>query len=475
MKRLIPWLSLLVVWGCSGSVETDDPHSDDDDTPYEDDDDDDVEVNDTIYDLEWRLHDLYGSVAYITWRFDHPGLNWIEYEFKDSGILSTPPREAPGGEQEQILVGLPYDTEVTFWIYSDAPGGRANSRGHVLTTGPLPEGLPLGTITHSEPDAWEPTGNYLLTSICEEVGSWDPGDYWTFIVDRQGRPVWASEAPDRHWTLFAQVSHDGTYVLWDESTYWLDWGTNMGVGSTIHKQYLDAEIEVVPADGITHAFVELPDGTLAWGSEYHIPHSESLVELAPGDTEPTVLWNCDADYPGTPQAYCSSNGLFYEASTDSYLYSHWDESLLVEVDGETGENLWWAGSAPGGYTFDPPESRFSFQHGVSYTDTGTVLLHSGGYGMDDVLMAREYEVDHTGQVLHEVWNYSTEDNVHGALNGDVWRLPGGNTLHTLGSAGIVREVTPDGDVIWCLDFQSERLMGRSEWIEDLYGLVTPAD
>lgn len=32
-------------------------------------------------------------------------------------------------------------------------------------------------------------------------------------------------------------------------------------------------------------------------------------------------------------------------------------------------------------------------------------------------------------------------------------------------------MTASGEVVWRLDFASERLMGRSTWIEDLYDLV----
>ena len=105
--------------------------------------------------------------------------------------------------------------------------------------------------------------------------------------------------------------------------------------------------------------------------------------------------------------------------------------------------------------------------------TGTLLVHSGGWGMGAGLSVREYEVDHADEVLHEIWRSEADGNHSGALNGDAWRLPGGNTLHTMGSAGIVREISPGGSIVWMLDYQAERLLGRSEWIDDLYALVPP--
>jgi len=471
MRFLIPLSLPLLLLGCTGEIRwLDDPPADDDDTAA----DDDTEQGALVLTAgSWRLHDEIGSMPYVSWEQDLAAPAWVEYGFDDDEWMASPRFEAAAGSHEQILLGIPFGTEVQWRVVAEDGSEQVVAEGEALTTGPYPVGLPFGTIVASEPVAWEPTGNYLLSSICQETGSWDPGNYWTFIVDRQGRPVWAHVAPNEHWTLFAQVSVDGTYILWDESTYWLNWGANLGAGSTVHKQYLDSEIEVVPTDGIVHAFVELPDGSIAWGSEYHTPHREALVELAPGADEAEIIWTCEDDYPGSQWAYCSSNGLFYEASTDSYLYSLWDESLVVEVDGATGENLWWAGEVHGGYEFDPPESRFSFQHGISYTDDGTLLVHTSGGGVGSGIEAREYEVDHGSEILTEVWSFGLDEGGGMALNGDVWRLPGGNTLHTLGSEGKVIEVTPEGDVVWYLDFQAEHLMGRSELFEDLYDLVPP--
>lgn len=426
---------------------------------------------------EWRLHDVIESMVYVSWEQSAAAPAWVEYTFEDDRWYATPRFDADAGAHEQILLGIPFGSEVRWRVVAEAGGEEVSAEGEMAVTGPVPPGLPVGVITASEPGAWDPSGNYFLSSICQATGSWNPGNYWTFIVDRRGRPVWANVAPDEHWTIFAQLSRDGTAILWDESTYWLNWGSNHGIGSKIHRQYLDEEIEVRPADGIVHAFVELPDGTLAWGSEFHVQGTEALVELAPGEDEATVVWTCADDYPGSPAAYCSSNGLFYEASTDSYLYSFWDESVVVEVDRASGENLWWAGGIPGGYQFVPPTSRFDFQHGVSYTDDGTLLLHSGqgmgggGHGVS----AREYEVDHDAETLTEVWRHESDGGGlgMGVLNGDVWRLAGGNTLHTLGSGGLVKEITPDGEEVWVLDFQSERLLGSSALIEDLYDLVSP--
>ena len=81
----------------------------------------------------------------------------------------------------------------------------------------------------------------------------------------------------------------------------------------------------------------------------------------------------------------------------------------------------------------------------------------------------EYTVDHDSETLTEVWNF--DPDVYAGTNGDAWRLENGNTLHVIGSAGHVVEVNPDSEVIWHLNFGDDHLMGRGEFINDLYTLA----
>jgi len=276
--------------------------------------------------------------------------------------------------------------------------------------------------------------------------------------------VWANVTPNHHWTLFAQVALSGDHILWDQASRWADW--DGGAASQVHRTYLDAPIESISTPGLHHAFVQLPNGNLVWGSVYHGGH-EALVEKAPGQPDETILWTCQADWPNSGS--CESNGIFYEPATDSFLYSFYTNSSIVEVDHQTGQSLWWAGNVPGGYDFVPGNIQFSWQHGISYTSNGTLLVstESGGWST----MVREYTVDHNNQELTEVWGFDA--GIHADTNGDAWRLPNGNTLHVVGSASELYEVTSNHQVVWHLDYNGTRLLGRGEFIEDLYDLVSP--
>lgn len=417
--------------------------------------------------LSWRLHEEIESLVYVSWTQNVAGAMHVEYSFDADVWHSSPSFEAVEGVNEQILVGIPYETTASWRVVADAPDYAGELMdGEPLLTGDLPNGVPDGELVTYEPDRVLPDSPYLLMSINERNGGWNGGEYWTLILDRQARVVWAHVAPQGNWTLYATVSNTGDYFMWDEATAWSLFDD--GERSTIHKTWLDEEIEEIPTPGLHHAFVQLPDGTLAWGSQAH-GGGEALVEKAPGADDETIVWTCDDADAGNR---CESNCLYYDPDRDSYLYSFYTNSTVYEVERSTGETLWWAGEHDGGYSFDPPESMFSWQHGVTWTDAGTLLLSSEyGSGRDSETWLLEYDVDRTNGTLHNVWGNSSD--TYAETNGDAWRFDNGNTLHMVGSASVIREVDLDGEDVWRVDFNGSRLIGRGEFIPDLYALVKP--
>ena len=472
MKPTWLLLPLLLTLGCpdpdkpddtapEGDTDTDTDADTDTDTDADADTDTDTDVV-TVSDLSWRLHEDQEAMVWVSWTQSHAGSTYVEFGYEGGGWLQSPTIDAVAGTHEQLLLGIPFDERAGWRVVVD---GAEPAVGETIVTGPLPSGLPVPQLLIHEPDL-QLDREYLLTSMNEDSGGWTGGDYWTFIMTRRGKAIWASKAPQRHWTLFVQVAVTGDHILWDEATAWSNY--DGGAGSLVHRTYLTEEIEVIPTPGLHHAFVQLPDETLVWGSQHHGGH-EALVEKAPGQKDETILWTCEDNWPGSGN--CESNGLFYQESTDSFLYSFYTNDSLVEVDHATGESLWWAGDVRDGYDFDPPDSQFSWQHGVSYTDADTLLVstHARSDSGGSTTKVIEYEVDHDTEVLTEVWSY--DPGAYASTNGDAWRLPNGNTLHLVGSASEILEVTTDKEVVWHLDYGQTQLLGRGELIEDLYTLV----
>jgi len=434
----------------------------------------------SIQDAAATRNETISSIFTVSWTQTGSTTTWVDATF-DGDTISTPPRVTADGEHHQIVLGAPYGYSVSWKLKYDQDGDLGTTDDVVtigagtLDVAQVPKGCPGAEIRVSEPDHWDPTGVYLLGSINENAGGWTGGHYWKFIIDRKGRLVWAHETPNQHWSIFLRVSVTGDSILWDDATYWAVY--DGGRASTVHRWYLDGtEIEEIPTPGLHHAFTELPDGTLAWGAAAD-PY-EDLVERAPGSKEIRTVWSCrDFHQANAYNGSCQSNTLYYDPERDTYLYSFYTTSTIVEIGRETGESLWWAGGVPNGYAFDPPESQWSWQHGCNYTDAGTLLTSTEDtyFGMATETLAREFEVDDAGRALHEVWNFGTGYGTYASTAGEATRLDNGNTLHNYGADGSIKEVTTAGDVVWEAGWGSNQLLGRTTLLQDLYALVPPSE
>ena len=284
-------------------------------------------------------------------------------------------------------------------------------------------------------------------------------------MDRQARLVWALVTPENHWTIYMRQSYDGDDILWDQATYWADYDS--GTGSQVHRMKIDGTIvQSYATPGLHHAFTERADGTLVWGAASW--DDEALVHMLSDGTVET-LWSCD-DFQQmvNDTGHCQSNSLYWHEPSDTYLYSFYSFDSVVEVEAATGYSLRWWGHVDGAWDFDPHDSAFWWQHGATYTDAGNLLLSTQLTDDSDVLVVREYELDRPGQVLRQVWSFGEDQGLEGSTAGEAHRLPNGNTLHNFGAGSRMREITPDGQVVWDVAWKDERLLGRTIFVEDLY-------
>jgi hypothetical protein len=456
--------------GCpgGGQIADDADATGDDDSAGDDDtgdDDDATAPGGPVAGIQWRLHDEIESLVYVSWEQLEAAEVHVEYSFDEGSWHGTPAFDAAVGQHEALLLGIPYDIGVRFKVACDLGEGPVFSAEVEASTGVQPVDLPPPSLLQSEPDAWEPSGNYLLASINQYDGGWTGGRYWKFIMDRQGRVVWALETPDGNWTIYQRVALNGVDILWDEFTYWNAW--DEGAGSKVHRMKIDGSIlESYDTPGGHHAFVELPDGSLVYGSADW--ESERLDRLNADGTYDTI-WDC-RDYHdaiGVNQM-CQSNSLFWHEPSDSFLYSFYTTEVVLEIDHASGQVVRQFGHLPGSWAFDPEDSAFWWQHGVTYTDAGTLLVSTHSLPSSEELCVREYEVDDGSQTLTEVWNFGVGAQAMGPYAGEAHRLPSGNTLHNYGSGARVREATPDGDVVWEARWGGSKLLGRTVWLEDLY-------
>jgi len=416
--------------------------------------------------LEWALVEDYESVVRVTWEQLEPADVRVEFSFDEGVWRSSPLRTVEAGPVEELLLGVPFDTDVEFAVVNDFGQGPLTTEAETATTGPPPDGLNVPALGWFDFELTDPSMQYVLTGASDVRG-------WTIIFDRQARVVWARQTPGINATLHTRVSYDGADLLVDHNTYWAQYDD--GVDSQIVRLKIDGtEVAVYDTPGLHHPFTELADGTLVWGAADGL--NETIEKLTP-EGEQVRIWDC-ADFQAEvePEAmYCQSNTLFHVEETDTFLFSLYSDETIVEIDHATGASLRWFGHDPGAWAFDPEESAFHWQHGGHLTAAGTLLTSSHVDGTSDECVVREYEIDEDEQVLREVWSFGVGLEREAETMGEVHRLPNGNTLHNYGSGARLLEATPAGEVVWEVAWDVESLggyhLGRTTPVEDLYAFA----
>ncbi|MBX2802411.1 MAG: aryl-sulfate sulfotransferase [Myxococcales bacterium] len=409
------------------------------------------------------------TVVRVTWEQPQEAEAHLEFRvLPDGEWKQSPTKMVPVSMATEVVLGVPYDADVEYRVVSDLADGLEVTESETITTGQRPRSLPVPIVLHDDPSSWDPSAPYLITSMNRD-GDSRYGRWWVFIMDRQGEIVWAQETT-RDWvSRHVSVSLDGRALLIDRDTYWVKW--DGGAASTIVRTTLDGTIEHTYAvPGLHHPFTMLPDDVIAWAAKGS--GNRETIEKVDLDGVQTRVWNCD-DLHDTTGAVggCGSNGLWWDADTDHFLFSFWSTDTVVEVDHASGTHLRWWGNMSGAWTFDPPESQFWWQHGPTFTPQGTLMVSSKDQqgGLETVI--REYELDEKGETLREVWNFGLGRGVFGPFMGEAHRLPNGNTLHVYGAGGHLAEAMPDGQVAWEVTWKGDKHNGRTTPFEDLYQLM----
>ena len=386
----------------------------------------------------------------------------------DAAWVQTPAWQVEAGSASVPLLGIPYDRDVSWRLTWSIDGQEQTTDVASVRTDPLPEGLPLVVSVEGDAAQWEPTGRYLMTSINGSSSDYNIAS-WTFIIDRQGAVVWALETPQQRVTLHPRLSYDQHSILIDHSSFWAIF--DYGAASQVVRVKIDGTIEqTYDTPGLHHPFTEIADGSLVWGASQGW-YEEVLTKRTP-EGEVVELWSC-ADFLDAlgHEDECGSNTVFWSEERGTYLYSLYSVETVIEIDDATGETLRYFGHLDGAWDFEPVESTFWWQHGVNYLESGNLLLSARASEALEETVVREYALDEQTQTLIEVWNFGIGEGVYGAQMGEAHRLDSGNTLHNYGSTARIREVTDAGEVVWDVQWEANRYIGRSELLLDLYDLL----
>jgi hypothetical protein len=407
--------------------------------------------------VEWSLNEDFSSIVQVSW--DSPAEATVEFRVGDEAWMVTPATTEP----EALLLGIPYDSGFTFRVVAEQEGEAVVGEEHSGTTGSLPDDAPPASLVSADPEGMDPSVRWVLQGMAGAHG-------WTTIHDRQGRTVWARPTPGLNTTLYARPSYDGHDLLIDHDSYWSAFDS--GAASQVVRMKIDGTlIATYDTPGLHHPFVELADGSIAYGA---VDGAEETLDILRPDGSIDSIWDCTAFHAMVGvSSYCQSNTLSWNEQDDTFLFSLYSDETVIEIDHATGESLRWFGHDQGSWAFSEGSDAFYWQHGAHFTPAGTLLTSTHLDAESEELVMREYQLDEENEQLVEIWSFGADEGITAGIMGDVFRLPNGNTLHNMGSGLRLREVTPAGDVVWDLAWEGEGMasMGRSTPLEDLYAFA----
>jgi hypothetical protein len=468
-----------LTFGDDDSTPTDDSATNDDTSTPPDDSDTPTDDSATIpsdfqvTSLDADVNETIGSIIDVSWTQNEPSTGYVAYRFEPSlptdDWMQSPTKKLEGGRHEEILLGIPYGSTVTWKVVSDPDGAdpEQSTPDQTIDNDPLPTGCPVPSVLVSDRKGMDPSIHYLLGTNNAGTSGLAANQFLAFIIDRDARVVWTLRPPSQRMFFQIKPSYDGDELLVDYNSFWAIYDN--GDASQIARVKIDGSvIDITDTPGLHHGFTETADHAFLWPAYKNHPTDEWLLEKDAKGVQRTVFRCADwQESIGAKGENCGSNNVYWDEKTDSVYYSFFWSDTVVHLDRKSGEPINWFGRLPGAYAFDPPESQFWLQHDAHLNDDGTFMVSSHTTESAYENVARVYTIDDKNETLHLEETFGEGDGVYGVYIGEAWKLPNGNFLQNYGTNPRVREGQPDGTIVWDLQWDGN-FMGRTLGLPDLY-------
>lgn len=425
------------------------------------------------------IDESVNTLAHLEWSTDTDAPSWVEYGLtKDYGMV-TPVGEG-GTEHSFALLGTPPLTEVFYRAVSEIDGKERDVKGSIETGG-VPSDLPDFEITVYEPDRVSDDAFILGTAFgtlpC------------VYLIDREGNWLWYKRVNPLKNPIEINFERGSNNILFN--SFLIDHSED---DSNVTRVSLDGRVdEDIDTPFGHHAFTELPDGSIAFlaidvrdfdvgadGDEEPVVGDAIVVAPADGG-EPYTFWSVwddsfdhdpawhdrwDSGFYPQGGDWTHANSLHYYEASNTFLVSFRNLDMIAEIDADSGEVLREFGGATG-YQLTEGSRSFNYQHDVSWTPADTLLMITTDDKVNETT-AVEYAIDDDERTLEEIWSHGDGEGIHVLVQGTARELDNGNRLINFGSSGLVREVTPEGDVVWEMSVRVGFAFGNTVPFSDLW-------
>lgn len=402
-----------------------------------------------------EVDDRVANVVHVRWTTESPGTSWVEYGLDGRLDYSAEAGGAESTRHAAHLLGLPALTEVTWRAVTVTEEGQCEEEGVALTGNP-PAQVPQVEAGTLLPEAMSSEPYVLSVVMGQDVAA-------VVIFDREGTLLWYELGDPGFISMAARLDRQSNRIRYnvfsDDLTE--DQGQIRTVDLAGHLW------DTVRTPMAHHAFAVHPDGTLAWIAvdqrRWYDPEEGQDVSVAgdavwvqrPGEEpyrlftswdwrEPEKSGSWYVSFYADAYDWTHANSLNWDPTLDTYLVSMANLDTILELDAATGQEVRSFGGT-GGYAPADLWEQCPRPHEAYWTDAGTLLCMCIDGSQ---VLPGEYRVDDSLGEMDRIWTWDEGDPHTALAQGQALRLANGNTLLSLGTTGLLREVTPDGRVVW---------------------------
>jgi hypothetical protein len=413
------------------------------------------------------------TVIRVRWQTQEASTGWVTYGATADHDQRTP-EQTLATSHELLLRGLRQETEVHLSVRTGSDGACWTSQDRAVTTGSFAVQLPRLELTTSAPQG--SAGGYTVAPLFGSVPD------LVAIIDDEGQYVWAATLVAGYRARLDQQADSLLLLRQSEGPHEQATVERVAFDGAIlsetpvtggHTDFVQVERDtfasiawVVCADGATPVALAMAIVEAQEGGDQRVLWSD--LELVPPPSACTLQQGLA--WPGSPMDDTSSalNGISYDPVDDAYLVTARNWNGVISVDRATGRTNWLVrGNAEVQGGIEAPGTMITLPHSVERVDDGYLVLNQGYPSVSNARLLT-LAVDPDAMTVSEVWSWTPSDVTSVDVLGNAQRLWNGSSLAVWSTAGMIDEVTPEGQVVWKLEASLNTQIGFSERVQSLY-------
>lgn len=404
-------------------------------------------------DLRWEADESIPTVLHLSWTSAEPGVASVVYGPSDGRWERTTPVEEQARTEHSIVVaGLPAGEESLLLPRTVTSSGEVQELEPVVVS---VDTAPVTRFTTSGAGVGDVL-THLITPEREDT---------VVVMDRSGAWTWWSQPEDGPRTVLSARIDPSDATVW-YGAHETDFVETLGVA---HQVSLDGSIsESWEIERMHSGLVPLPEGGFAYLRKQSAQWEGKLLlydeiwEHTPEGSERQVFsiydhfevellcahQNAHSPELGEIFDWTHANSLLLSDDQSAYFVMVRYFDAILKIDRASGELEWVLGGPYGDFDFEEEGDAFGHAHMSQQTPEGFLLFDNRNHDPARVSRIMRYAVDEEARTARVVWSYIPPEEYFNSLLGDAKLLPGGDYLISWSEQGLLRQVGPEGEVLW---------------------------